>query len=262
MFGLNRPRRLVAAVLVATAAVATVACTSEVRVEAPPPADNSGIAVSGTASTSVKPDVALVSLGIEASATTVADARAKAATAMEALTKAVKGKGVADADIQTQSFNIYPQYGTVATPVAPAGTPVKPNVPEIVGYTVNNQVQIKVRNIDSVSDVLDAAIAGGGNAIRVNGFQFTIEDPDKYLARAREQAVQNAKARAEVLAKAAGVKVGAPRSIAESGSVVPQFDKLQALPAAAPGRGGASTPVSPGEEKLSVSVSVVFEIER
>lgn len=257
MFGLTRPARRMVVLALGGLALTLVACTSEVNVAAPGPAEASGIAVSGTGATSVKPDVALVNLGIEVTATTVADARAKAATAMENLTKAVKSKGVADADIQTQFFNIYPQYG-----VPPSSPASKPAPPEIVGYTVSNQVQLKVRNLDSVSDVLDSAIAAGGNSIRVNGMQFTVEKPDQYLAKAREEAVQNAKARAEVLAKAAGVKVGAPRSIAESGGVIPQFDKLQAVPAAAPaGRGGA-TPVSPGEEKLSVSVSMVFEIER
>ena len=174
---------------------------------------------------------------------------------MDNLTKAVKGKGVSDADIQTQFFNIYPQYG-VSTPNS------KPGTPEIVGYTVNNQVQLKVRNLDSVSDVLDSAIAAGGNNICVNGLQFTIEKPEQYLAKAREEAVQNAKARAEVLAKAAGVKVGAARSISESGGTFPEFAKLQSAPAAAPGGRGGPTPVSPGQETLSVTVNVVFEIER
>jgi hypothetical protein len=253
MFGQRRSLRRVAAVAFGGLALALVACTPEVNVAAPGPADASGIAVSGTGTTSVKPDVALVNLGIEVTSPTVAEARGQAATTMDAVTKAVKDKGVADADIQTQFFNIYPQYG--------APTPnSKPGTPEIVGYTVNNQVQIKVRNLDSVSDVLDTAIAAGGNSIRVNGLQFTVEKPDQYLAKAREEAVQNAKARADVLANAAGVKVGPPRSISESGGVFPVFDRLQAP--APDGRGGGPTPVSPGEQQLSVSVSVVFEIER
>lgn len=257
MFSLTRPARRIAAVVFGGIALALVACTPEVNVAAPGPAEASGIAVSGSGTTSVKPDVALVNLGIEVTSNTVADARAKAATTMENLTKAVKAKGVADADIQTQFFNIYPQYGAPSP-----GPAVKPGAPEIVGYTVSNQVQLKVRNLDSVSDVLDTAIGAGGNSIRVNGLQFTIEKPDQYLAKAREEAVQNAKARAEVLAKAAGVKVGRPRSIAESGGAIPPFDKLQSMAAPATGGRGGATPVSPGEEKLSVNVSIVFEIER
>lgn len=254
MFGLTRSILRVAAVALGGLTLVLVACTPEVNVAAPGPADASGIAVSGTGTTSVKPDVALVNLGIEVTSPTVAEARGKAATTMDALTKAVKAKGVADADIQTKFFNIYPQYGA-PTPNA------KPGAPEIVGYTVNNQVQLKIRNLDAVSDVLDTAISAGGNSIRVNGLQFTVEKPDQYLAKAREEAVQNAKARADVLAKAAGVKVGPPRSISESGGAFPVFDKLQAAPSAG-GRGGGPTPVSPGEEQLSVSVSMVFEIER
>lgn len=240
-------------------ALALVACTPEVNVAAPGSADSTGIAVTGTGTTSVKPDLALVNLGIEATAPTVAEARSKGAAAMEALTKAVKTKGLADADIQTQSFNIYPKYGTSVSP-----TPsTKPTPPEIVGYTVSNLVQLKVRNLDALSDVLDSAIAAGGNAIRVNSFQFTIEKPDQYLAKAREEAVLNAKARADVLAKAAGVKVGPARSISESGASLGALDKMLAAPAAAGADGrGASTPVSPGEQNLAVVVSVVFEIAR
>ncbi|TAK76049.1 MAG: DUF541 domain-containing protein [Dehalococcoidia bacterium] len=255
MSALSRPARRIAAAALGGLALVLVACTPEVNVAAPGPAEASGIAVSGTGTASVKPDIALVNLGIEVTSPTVAEARSKAATTMDALTKAVKGKGVSDADIQTQFFNIYPQYGP-PTPTTKAGTP------EIVGYTVNNQVQMKIRNLDSVSDVLDTAIAAGGNSIRVNGLQFTVEKPDQYLAKAREEAVQNAKARADVLAKAAGVKVGAPRSISESSGGFPVFDKLQAAPSVPGGRGGGPTPVSPGEEQLSVSVFVVFEIER
>ncbi len=250
-----RSTRRIAVLALGGLALALVACTPEVNVAAPGATEVSGIAVTGAGTTSVKPDIALVNLGIEVTATTVADARSRAATTMDNLTKAVKGKGVADADIQTQFFNIYPQYG-VGTPNS------KPGTPEIVGYTVNNQVQLKVRNLDSVSDVLDSAIAAGGNNIRVNGLQFTIEKPEQYLAKAREEAVQNAKARAEVLAKAAGVKVGAARSISESGGSFPEFDKSQSMPAQAPGGRGGPTPVSPGQETLSVTVNVVFEIDR
>jgi uncharacterized protein len=233
-------------------AVALVACTPEVNVSSSG-AEVSGIAVSGSGTTSVRPDLALVNLGIEVTSPTVAEARSKAATTMEALTTAVKGKGVAEADIQTQFFNIYPQYG----PPSPAD--LKPTAPQIIGYTVNNQVQLKVRNLDSVSTVLDSAIAAGGNSIRVNGMQFTVEKPDQFKAKAREDAVRNARERAEVLAKAAGVKVGPARSITESGGGFPQFD---ARSAQAPGGMGGPTPVSPGQETLEVVVNVVFEIER
>ncbi len=199
MFISTRYSRRALTVALGGVALALVACTPAVNIAAPDATSATGIAVSGTGTANVKPDVALVNLGIEVTSATVADARAKAASTMDSLTKAVKGKGVADADIQTRSFNIYPQYGV-------PNSNTKPTTPEIVGYTVSNQVQLKVRNLDSASDVLDTAISAGGNNIRVNGLQFTIEKPDQYLAKAREEAVQNAKARAEVLAKAAGVK--------------------------------------------------------
>ncbi|MGE3960985.1 MAG: SIMPL domain-containing protein [Dehalococcoidia bacterium] len=225
-----------------------VACTptTEVTVAGEGTATQ-GIAVSGTGTVSVRPDIALVNLGIEVTADTVADARGQAADAMAAMQDAMEGEGVAEADIQTQYFNIYPMYQYSEN-----------SAPQIVGYTVSNVVQVKVRNLDSVSAVLDGAIDAGGDSVRVNGISFTVEDPEEYLGDARREAVDNARMHAEVLAEAAGVELGAPISINEftsfDGGYYPAADRAEG------GMGGA-TPVNPGEQELRVNVSVVFGIE-
>ncbi|MFA7248965.1 MAG: SIMPL domain-containing protein [Dehalococcoidia bacterium] len=209
--------------------------------------EQTGIAVAGIGSVWVTPDVARLSIGVSSTARTVADARSQAANAMQAVQNALTEQGVEGKDIQTQYFNISPQYSSVPG-----------SQPTITGYVVSNQVQVTVRNIDSVSEVLDTAVAAGGNAVRVNGISFTVDQPARYMDQAREAAVKDALSRATVLARAAGVSVGRPRSIVESGGNVP----IPVAPrAAAPSAmDGAPTPVSPGEQQIQVSVSIVYEV--
>lgn len=226
-----------------------VACTPTTEVTVAGGGEGSasqGISVQGEGKVSVRPDIGLLNLGVEVTAPTVAEARAAAAEAMEAMQEAMSAGGVSEADIQTQFFNIYPQYSYSDS-----------SAPQITGYVVSNQVQVKVRNLDSVSAVLDGAIEAGGDAVRVNGISFTVEDPEEHLAEARREAVANARMHAEVLADAAGVSLGNAISINEStgydGGYYPAFDRQEGL-------GGAS-PVNPGEQELVVTVFVVYGID-
>jgi len=227
----------------------SVACTPTTSVTVAGDATTSqGIAVAGEGKVSVRPDIGLLNLGVEVTAATVADARNQAADAMQAMQDTMGAEGVAAEDIKTQYFNIYPQYNYYDG-----------SAPTITGYTVSNQVAVKVRNLDKVSAVLDAAIEAGGDAVRVNGISFTVEDPESFLSDARREAVANARAKAEVLAEAAGVKLGDAISINESSNFggdmyYPAADMRQG------GMGGGATPVNPGEQDLLVYVSVVFSI--
>jgi uncharacterized protein YggE len=225
-----------------------VACTPETNVTVPSGETATGITVSGEGRVSVRPDIALVNVGVEVTAPTVAEARAQAAEAMQRLQDAVKAAGVEDADIRTQYFNIYPQYVYSEN-----------EAPRIAAFTVNNQVELKVRNIDVASEVLDSAIEAGGDAVRVNGISFTVEDPESFLADARRVAIENAKERAQVLADAAGVTLGAARSISESSSSGEIYPYARD---AAAGVGGAPSPVNAGEQELTLTVYVVFDITR
>lgn len=227
-----------------------VACTptTEVTVAGEGTATQ-GIAVNGEGKVSVRPDIGLLNLGVEVTAPTVAEARDQAATAMDAMQTAMNDEGVADEDIQTQFFNIYPQYNYSES-----------SPPTIIGYIVSNQVQVKVRNLDSVSNVLDASIAAGGDAVRVNGISFTVENPDEFLADARREAVAKARANAEILADAAGVSLGKAISINESTNSGGGYYPAMETRASAQDAGGAS-PVNPGEQELIVNVYVVYAIE-
>ncbi|MDA0353495.1 MAG: SIMPL domain-containing protein [Chloroflexi bacterium] len=207
---------------------------------------SSGIAVSGSGRVAVTPDIARLDVGVEVTGDTVARARGDAASAMESIMSALVENGVAEADVQTRYFNIYPQYRYRDE-----------TAPEIIGFTVTNQVTVTVRNIDNASAVLDAAIEAGGDAVRVNGITFTVENPQEFLDEARADAIKDARARAETIADAAGVDLGSVRSISESTSFVDE--QRFAAPAAADTGGGTS--ISAGQQELTVSVSVIFEVK-
>ena len=117
-----------------------------------------------------------------------------------------------------------------------------------------------VREIDDAGTVLDDAIDAGGDAIRVSHISFSLDDPEAAMAEAREAAMADAKARAETLAAAAGVSVGRPLSINESGGFFPPVPIFRAEAAVADGA-GFDTAIAPGEQDITVTVSVVYELE-
>lgn len=226
-------------------------CDTKTEIVMPSAEAARGISVSGTGKVTVVPDVGEITMAAQVTRPTVQQARDHAAKAMEAIRASVRGQGVEEKDVATSGFNIQPRYDVRPT----AGAP------QISGYQVSNQITVKVRKVDTLSKVLDAAVAAGGNDVRVQSVQFAVDDPEQHAGKAREAAVANARAHAESLAKAAGVKLGKARSVTESGG---GFPAPRAVAQAAPSLGGAadvSTPVSPGQTVVTVSVSVVFDIE-
>ena len=232
---------------------------------APPPAaanvdiprPDGGIWVTGQASVSVAPDLVLLNVGVEAIAETVAEARGQAADAMDAIVEAVKANGLEDKDVQTLSLNIWPQYEYPE--VEENGRRVRKQT--LVGYTVNNTARIKIRDVDAVGTIIDDVAEAGGNYTRINGIQFSIEEPKPYMTDLREQAVADAEAKAEHFATLTDVAVGDLLFISEVGSGVDvrdfrQQSRMMALESAA-----AATSVSGGELELSLSVQAVFAIE-
>lgn len=242
-----RGLRFGAAVFVATALL-FAACADETTSVTVSQPSESGISVTGNGSVTVVPNIAVLSLGVEVTAKTVAVARSQAAEAMAAVQLTLEENGIAVEDIKTTSFSIQPQYNFE-----------RDEPPEVTGYSVSNRVTVKVREIDDVSDVLDAAAEAGGDQVRINGISFTVDEPEQYQDEARVLAVEDARGRAQQLATLAGVSLGGVRSISESGGSVP-FDR---------GFGGgvvmaeaaASTPISPGETEISLSVFVTYDIE-
>jgi uncharacterized protein YggE len=220
-------------------------------------ATNSGIWVSGTATLEIPADVAQVSIGVESRELTVADARNNAANAMESVLDAIKANGVDEDDIVTTNFNIYPQ--TIWVEVSDALG--RHSEPRITGYTVTNTVQVTVRDIDNLSPVVDTAATAGGDLIRINSIQFTVDDSSVFGAQMRQQAAADALAKADVYARAMGVTLGQLVYLTEIGSSVPMTRSFEpAMEMASMDGGFKASPISAGDVNLSVTVQAVFAI--
>jgi len=209
---------------------------------------NSGIWVTGEGKVSVVPDVAILSLGVEVQSSSVAEAQSYAATVMTAVIDELDNSGIAEKDIKTQQFSIYP----IRRWSEKDGREV------LVGYRVTNMVTAKVRKVEDTGTVIDAVARAGGDYIKVNSISFTVDDPSAYYEEARELAMADAKAKAEQLADLGKVKLGRPIYISESGASMPVVREFYAgapVPAAAP------TPISPGETEVRLSVQVAYNIE-
>lgn len=217
-----------------------------------------GIWVTGTGSMQLAPDLALLNVGVETFGETVADARQQAATAMDAVTEALRGMGVADRDIQTRYFNISPQYEYHEVEVS--GRRQSKQV--LVGYRVNNSATVKLRDLDAVGEAIDGVAEAGGDAVRIDGLRFTVEDTDTFMSDLREMAVADAQAKGKHLADLAGVSLGRLVYVAEGGGapVAQDFRGAQERVVVMEAMAMASS-VSGGELELSLSVQAGFSIE-
>jgi hypothetical protein len=200
--------------------------------------------VTGEGKASGAPDVVVLSLGVSVLAPTVKEARDQAADAMTKVVDFLKGNGVDEKDIQTSQFSIYPEYDYRA------------DQQTLRGYRLSNIVTAKLRDIDKTSDVLDSVVEAGGDVTQVQGISFTIDDPDELRDVAREEAVADAKAKAERLAELSGVNLGKVISISESFGTPPIPLAREADLAEAP-----STPIEPGEMDVTLNVEVVYAID-
>lgn len=209
----------------------------------------SGIWVSGTGEVTATPDIATLRLGIEAQAKTVAQAQSEAAEAMDAVMEALTDNGVDEKDIQTQYFSIdqVTRWDDFKDEVV------------VVGYRVTNMVTAKIREIDEAGPIIDAVAAAGGDLTRINSIGFSIDDPTAYYEEAREEAMADAKAKAEQLAELAGVELGKPTYISE-GTLYYPVDYRDAGMMVPEAEEGYTTPISPGELELSLTVQVIYDI--
>jgi uncharacterized protein YggE len=207
----------------------------------------SGLWVTGQGIVNVTPDVAILTVGVEAQRPTVAQARSETADAMNKLFQALKARGVADKDIRTSQFSIYPVYRYDE----------RGRQQVLEGYRVQNTVTVKVRNLNNAGPIIDEAVAAAGDLARVQGISFTLDDPTPMRDQARTLAVKQAVAKARQMATDAGITLGSVLLLTESGGfeAPPVPMKLEARAAA-----DSATPISPGELQVQVTVQIVYEI--
>ena len=203
----------------------------------------------------VKPDVANTTVGVEALGPTVDAAMADAEARMTSVLDALKKMGIADKDIQTSNFSINFERQMEQKPVTAQATPGKFEPPAGF-YRVSNMVQVTIRDMTKVGDVIDTAVKAGAN--NVWGISFSLEDTKGLEEQAREAAVKDAQARAESLAGLTNVQVGDVISVSEvvGSQPVPMFSAAEAK-----GLGGGGTPAEPGEVTFSTQIQVVYGIK-
>jgi len=208
---------------------------------------NGGITVVGQGTAYGQPDQATVVVGVDTFAPTVAEATAQNQTTLDKVMAALTAAGIADEDIQTTNYSLYAEqiYGDKG----PEG---------IAGYRISNQVNVKIRDISRVGDVLGAVTEAGANAIY--GVNFSVADPAALEAEARAQAMEDAAKRAASLAELGNVTLGDVKVISE---VVGQ----PVMPLGMGGGGfameqAASAPgISPGQLSYQVQVQVTYNIQ-
>ncbi len=205
------------------------------------------ITVTGEGRAEAAPDLATISLGVTTQGKTAGEAMDANSAALTAVVARLKSAGVADRDVQTSNLSLNPNWQQAD------GT----QAPQITGYVAMNVLTVRVRALETLGAVLDAAITDGANTL--NGISFGLDDPEPSLDKARVQAVQAAKARAQLLVGAAGLKLGRVVAMSESGGYIPPgpmpMYRMEADMAKA-------VPVEGGEVGMTASVTMVFEIEQ
>src|SRR5262249_15510818 len=215
-------------------ACALLAPIMAARAEPAPSAPHPSIVVTGEGIVQVAPDYAQIRSGVTTRAKTVKEATETNSKLMTAITAALADAGIAPKDIQTSRFSVQPVYA-----------PAEPRTePKLAGYSVSNQVTVIIRQVGKVSDILDRVVTAG--ATDFGNIAFLVAEPSKALDQAREAAVADAKRKAEIYAKAAGIRVGEVEWITEEGASLPPI--LMARAAAAPGAASAAPPISSGED--------------
>jgi uncharacterized protein len=209
------------------------------------------LVVTGTAEVAVKPDICYISFGVETfHKKSAREAYRSNAELMNALSAAVKAVGIEPKDLQTSSFTVTPQYHFDDDGHRRV----------FDGYRVYQSLDANVRDLEKASAVLDAGMDAG--ATQVNNVTFAVENPKKYTADARVEAVKAAQAKAQSMADLAGVKLGKPISISESEPGGYNQYYAQSNVAFDRAAGGEETPsLQPGQFKLTRTVYITYEIE-
>lgn len=198
------------------------------------------ITVVGTGKVQGAPDTLDATIGVQASGKDVSTAISEVNDAANKLIGAVKNAGVAPADIQTQQMSITPTNTN----------PLPGETSQVGGYQATNSIKVVIRDLSKASSILDQAVAAGGNATRLDGVSFSLDDDSKVMADARERAFDDAKTRAAQYAKLAGGSLGEVVSVNEQVS-----DGQQ------PAARTMAVPIEPGQQSVSVSVTVKWRLK-
>jgi len=231
-------------ILAFCAVVGVASSAAPAHAQAPP----ARVVVSGEGKVNVVPDLAQVRSGVTTNAKNVKEAVESNSRIMAAIITALTEGGIAQKDIQTAQFSIQPVYSSQD----------QHSESKLTAYRVSNQVIAKIRHIDKLGDVLERLAAAG--ATDVWNIDFMVSDPSKALDEARETAIADARRKAEVFARAAGVTLGRVVTIEEEGAAAEPLSMRNRPMAAA--RDAAAVPIASGENTVRAVVTVGFDLAK
>lgn len=227
-------------------ATMAIACPSAAQNDKPE-ATSPSISVVGSGEVTAKADTVEINIGVATESETASDALKANNQAMTTLIEKLKQRGIESKDVQTVSFNIFPQHNR---------QPDNNRRAQPTGYQVSNQVRVKVHDISKLGSLLDEVFAGGAN--QINGIRFSVDQQEELLDQARRKAADDAGRKARLLAEAVGARLGRVLEVHEesSGPVLPVARSF----ALAEGRGGV--PVESGEQTITAELSVTYALEQ
>lgn len=205
------------------------------------------ITISAEGKVEAAPDLVTLSATVNSRGSTAAAAQSANTAKSDKVIEFIKSKGITGGDVRTSDYNVYPMYE------------YRDGANIITGYTANQTLTVKIRNFDTVAEMLDGLVKSGAD--QITGVYYSIENPDDVRQQAREKALSNAKEKAERLAKAAGVRLGKLVSFSENsigGGPIPYYSKEMAA-----GMGGdvANSRLEPGTQDIEAQISVIYEIK-
>ncbi len=209
------------------------------------------LTVTSEGKTVVSPDTAQISFSVVSRGRNPEELANTNNEKMNAVIANIKGQGVDEKDIKTSSYNLYPDYQYDR----------QTQRSFITGYTLTQTVDVKIRDLSKVASVLAGVAPLGVN--QISGVSFTVDDQDKALTAAREDAISKAKAKAEQMAKASGASLGRLLSVSESGAVppIPYYDMKERALGMGGGSAVATPSIQPGTQEVRVDVSLTYELK-
>ena len=240
-------RNILLTALAVSAAAIPASAPAQTAIAAVPVLAGTRLDISATGEVTRVPDMAIISAGVQTLRPTATAAIEQNAAQMEQVRAALKRAGIEDRDIQTSSINLNPEYQYDQN-----------QPPRLTGYRASNTLNVKFRDLKRTGAILDALVAQGANSI--SGPNLTIDKPESALDEARTKAIVNGRARADLYARALGMRVVRLLSVSESGGYaapppMPMVMMAQERSAA------ADTKIDPGTQQLQVSVSMSFELQ-
>lgn len=221
-----------------------------------PPLGERQLTFTGEGKVAAKPDVLKFTVGVVTTGESVEAAQLEHTRRSNAAAEFVKNEGIQERDIKSISYSIEPQYRSAFPPPCfPGPCPVSSSVPSIIGYRIQSAFEVRVRDFKRIDAILSGVVKNGAN--EVHSVLFTIDDESSAMAEARQKAIEEARAKARVVAKELGVRLGRVVGFSESSSGFPIFGRgvqAMALEAAAVG-----PKMEPGEQEIRANVAVTYE---